>query len=328
MARGLWRWRLVLLGVLAIVAGVQNFELLPALAADKVRIASSVKVSPRYYLTPMAAEEKGFWKQNGLEVEFIYMAGGGPFARALAAGALDLGFSIAVADIHAASAGIPLVIVAELDRTDDFFVWVRTDGRVRRPADLKGAAFGINNFGGIQHAYARMLAKALGIERDMKIVATGGIAETMAALKTGVIDALVLTLTTMIELKIKGEVRELVAMTDYLPKDWFSHSVVARREFLKSNPDGVRRSLKAIFLAVDFIKKNPAWTVEKMRKENAFSEKAARQIYDLLAPNLAQTARVNKKGLEGVKNFLIEYAIVPKDKAPNIDDISTEEFTR
>ena len=49
------------------------------MAAYKLRLGTALKVGVYYNLVVMAGEEKGFWKQNGLEVEWIpFRHGCGP----------------------------------------------------------------------------------------------------------------------------------------------------------------------------------------------------------------------------------------------------------
>jgi len=44
-------------------------------AADKLRFATTVKTHPILVMPVLAAEEKGFWKQNGLEAEWVPFEG-------------------------------------------------------------------------------------------------------------------------------------------------------------------------------------------------------------------------------------------------------------
>lgn len=84
-----------------------------------------------------------------------------------------------------------------------------------------------------------MVAKHLGLERDVTFVSTGGISPSIAALKTGSIDGVILTPEQMIKLELAGEVRKLLPVADYRPKEWGAFVIFAERDFVRSNPDVV-----------------------------------------------------------------------------------------
>jgi len=54
-------------------------------AVEKLNFGTATKTSPHYALPMVAAEEKGFWKEQGLEVEGIPFSSAGAMFRAIAA---------------------------------------------------------------------------------------------------------------------------------------------------------------------------------------------------------------------------------------------------
>ncbi len=298
-----------------------------AFSAEKLQLGSSIKLYPAFYLPILAADEKGLFKKNGLEVEWVPFRGGAALIRAMAAGSINIALSTASTDIVAISRGVPILIVADLfTGSKDWFVWVRSDSRLKKPQDLKGAKIGVTRMGGAAHAYARALARSLGLEGDIRVVATGGIREQVAALKGGAVDANLLSIYIMASRKLKGEVRELVPVADILPKEWADQEVIARKDFVKSNPDTVRKVVRSLLQGVDIIRKDRSWTVEKMKSMSRYPEEAARMVYqDYLLRSFTVDGRVSRKGVENVKDFLLEYGIL-KGKAPAVDDIYTNKF--
>ena len=106
--------------------------------------------------------------------------------RDFAASAIQIGSSIGSADILAIARGVPVVIVANLQSSDNFAIWVAGNSRIRAPQDLKGAKLGVSQLGGAEHAYGRLVAKRLGLtNNDVQFVGTGGIQESLAILITG-----------------------------------------------------------------------------------------------------------------------------------------------
>lgn len=315
------RW----LALVAMAVMVLTFSL-GAQAAEKLKVASAVRLSPIFYLPILGGEEGGFWKQNGLEVEWAPFGSGSAMYKAVAAGEIKMGLSMVPAEFQAAAAGIPVLIVSDLHANDDFYIWIGTKSRFKEPQDLKGAKVGVSRFGGTEHAYGRVIAKALGLEKELKFISTGGIAESLAALKTQTIDGVLLSPQQMIKLKVAGEVKEFLAVADFRPKEWASYIVYADKGFVAKSADTVRRSVRSILQGLEYTRKNPQWTIGKMKELNGYSDDEARIIYQLLG--FTRDGKISRKGLENVRNFLLEYNIVSKDKAPAVDDMFTDQFTR
>ena len=140
MSRYIWAG-LVVVGIS--LAGLNS------MAAGQLKFATGVKGSANYYLPLMAAEEKGFWKENSLQVEWIPFRGGGSMFRSVAAGAVKIGFTGTPSVVQAAARGVSALAISELMTKVDFVVWVRADSAIRKPNDLKGAKIGVGRFEGL-----------------------------------------------------------------------------------------------------------------------------------------------------------------------------------
>lgn len=296
-----------------------------ALSLEKVRLATPVPEHPVFVLPILAAEEQGFWTAEGVEVEWHSLRGSSMVFKAATAGELDMGIEISVGYIQAVGRGIPVLLVADLKQSYPFFIWVRADSPIKTPADLKGARIAVTNLGGTSYGHGRLAVKALGIEKEVRFVATGGIANTQAAMKTGVIEATVQTMFAMTPLKLKEEVKEIVAIKDYLPKEWVDLMVWAHQDFLKRGT-AIKGTIKGLARATDFISKNPDWSINKIKSHLGYTDQMARFSYGLLS--YGKGASVEPKALGNVNNFLVEYGIVPKDKALPIARLYTNEFAK
>lgn len=295
------------------------------LAAEKVKYGTSIKTYPVFYLPVLAAEEKGFWKQNGLDAEWVPFASGAAHFTAIAGGAIHVGSMIAIDQVQLASRGIAVVATAGIRTAlSDFMLWVRPDSPIKVPGDLKGAKVGVSRPGGAEHAYARLALKALGAEKDVRFIGTGGIPESIASLKAGNIDGVVLTVFQMIERKLKGEVREVFGVDDHLPKEWLAVVSYASKDFAFRNPELLKRVVKSIIQGADYTHKDPTWTKGKMKELNGYSDAAADFMYPRL--NLSRDGKIVEKALENVRNFSIEYGIVAPEKTPPVNQLYTNEY--
>lgn len=291
--------------------------------AEKLRFATAFK-GPQFDLPALAAEEKGFWKQNGLEVQWFSMEGGSPTFQAMVAGSVDMGVATPTSHIQAAARGIPTIVVADLGFVEDWSIWVRPEGPIKEPKDLKGGKVGTSRFGGQAYANAIILLKGMGIEKEVRLVAVGGLSARLAALRAGIIDGFAVGSTAAAPLKVQGFVRGLGSLKDILPKEWSDLTVSAHKDFLARRPELVKRSIKAFVEATDYVKKDQEWTLEKLKTFSRYSEAAAKEIYSILF--YSKDGRIDKKMIENVRAFLIEYDIIAKEKAPLVEFLYTNQF--
>ena len=296
----------------------------PGFSAEKLKYGTAVKFGTSFALPALAAEEKGFWKAEGLDVEWIPFQGGAQFNAALVAGHLKIGAATATGMFEAAARGIPVMMLYLLPGPDRYRISVRADSLLKEPQDLKGAKLGIIRYGSISHAYARAAAKALKLEGQVKMVAVGGIPVGHAALRSGAIDAWLETEFTASMEAVKGLARRLVNVEGYVPQERASYVVVAHKEFVKASPALVKRIVSAISHASLFIIANPDWAVAKLKTELGLTEEGAREEHRLFS--LSKYGRIEKTALENLTHFLVEYGLASKEKMPRLEDIYTNEF--
>ncbi|MEE8448023.1 MAG: ABC transporter substrate-binding protein [Thermodesulfobacteriota bacterium] len=295
----------------------------PSEGAQRLRFATSFR-GPHFEILALAAEEKGFWQRNGLEVEWFSMQGGSRTMRALAARAFDMGITTPTTVIQAVSRRVPALIVADLKLRENWRVWVSATGPVKGPADLRGAKIGISRFGGTAYANAKVLVKGLGLEKEVQFVAVGGLSRRIAALKTAAIDAFPLGEIAATSLKIKGEVRGIGSLRRYQPRKWSDLVVFTHRKFSSANPETIARAIKAIFESTDYIWKNSSWTLARLESHSKLSPKAAKAVFKLL--NYGLNGNIDRQMIENVAKFLLDYEIVPKDSLPPIDQLYSNRY--
>lgn len=293
-------------------------------ALEKVRLATSVKDNPTFYLPILAGQEKEIWKKQGLEVEWVPFRAGGEMAPAVAGGHVGIGITTAVLATQWLARAFPVIVVGAWDLKEEWSLWVVTDSPLKKPMDLKGTRIGITRRGAIADSYSRAVVKALGIEKEVKFVAVGGLAEQMAALKARRVESSPNGILVIAELAYRGEVRPLVRVDDYLPREWVMRVLTARKDYLKENGETVKRLIKASLEAREFVKGNPAWTVEKLKSQARLSEGAAKMVQASFV--YSPDGRIERKALENVTNFLDEYGVVPKEKLPPLEQMYTNEY--
>src|SRR3989304_6114376 len=88
---------------LALVGFLFTSQLGGAWGLEKVKFSTAVRGHPFYILPPIAAQEKGFWREEGLEAEWVAFVSGAIQARALASGDVPVAFTSTVSAVMYAS---------------------------------------------------------------------------------------------------------------------------------------------------------------------------------------------------------------------------------
>lgn len=310
--------------LILLVLATFTFSARPALALEKIKMGSPVKTNPQVSLPFLAAEAKGFWTKQGLEVDWRPFKSGGAVARAVAARAISLGTTVVVWGIRSVSRGVPMVLVGDLNQSLGWAIWVRTESPLKKVSQLKGTKMGITRTGSGTHAFGKALAQTLGLEKDIQFVATGGVPQLVAALKAQAVDGIVLTKMVMIKLSAAGQARRLVGMDEHLPQPWISRAMFATREYVTEKPNTVKRMVRGMRNSHQFIVADPSWATQKLMAEYAYSQKLADHVYK--AVNWQTTMRINRAAVQNVADFLVKYRLAKKAEIPSLDELFTNRF--
>ncbi len=316
------RVRLILFVILSLgLAFTMNAQ-----AAAKVKLGMAIGVAPEYYLPVYGAEENGFFKRNGVDVEIVPFRSGAAFVKAMAGAALDTGLTASGSAVHQVSKGVPTIIVSNLITRAPFMIYVRGKGPIKQPEDLVGAKIGVPRLGSVSEFFGRAAVKGLGIQDKVKFVGAGGLLAAIAGLKSGSLDAIVEPPTVVANLVVSGEFREVVNIGKYLPGEWVEHVVIARRDFIKRRPNDARAVVRALLQSNADIKKNPRWAVAKMKSVSRYSDAAAKKIYNYIG--YVSDGNITRSALRNVRDFLVEWGVISKETAPAVERMYTTDLLR
>jgi ABC-type nitrate/sulfonate/bicarbonate transport system substrate-binding protein len=251
------RWaRLAVLGIgAAILAACSRIEpeakapVPPAAveAAQKVRYAGYPGVTG---LGVQLGIEKGFFKDEGLALEFINTQDA---VSGLASGDIDIADWNTTGAIVAAGKGVPLTIVASMFRHVGPFYLVGAPD-VASVAALKGKTVGAAAFGTGLDVYARTILSKEGVPLDsVSFVANGVNAAALATVENGAVSATIIhePFASLAEASGKGKV--LAAGYDYLPR-FHTGVIVANNKFIASSPQLLEKFLRAYFRSNEYAK--------------------------------------------------------------------------
>jgi NitT/TauT family transport system substrate-binding protein len=197
----------------------------------------------------MVAEEKGFFKSEGLNTVVVVMQNqvvvNGVVARNVDYGGTFSNF------IGAALSGLPVrIVMAVMDGSDHYLI---TGPNIKRVEDLKGKKFGISSFGGTPHSEAIMILRKYGMnpEKDVIFLQIGGSSSRYAALDSGSIDAAMLT-PPFNKLAVKRGFNEILSFNDIMNIPLGGLAVHTQR--MKEKPDEIVKMIKALLKSIDYIR--------------------------------------------------------------------------
>lgn len=218
-------------------------------ASGAARYVLGMPVSPPnvVHIPPYVARDKGFFSDEGLDVEIVEFAEGLQVLRAVVAGRLTAGWTAGQAAIIAASRGDVKIFYAFAPRLDSAFV-ARTD--IKRPEDLRGRKIGVQEVGGFAETLSRaVLASVHLTPDDVKYVPISSAGE-VAMFAQGQIDTAVLHIDQVYAAQERTrDMAVLVRLWELLP-NWFYGGVVAPTASMESQRDLHTRFVRAMIRAV------------------------------------------------------------------------------
>jgi NitT/TauT family transport system substrate-binding protein len=244
------------------------------------------------------ARRKGFFQQQGLNVNLVYMRGGLDI-KAVFTGDADFGTSTTTA-VTAFVAGAPLRIVCSYNSHVDQMLYAQP--KYRTIAQLRGQPIGSLNPGGLIDVLLRrvLLAGGLNPERDVVLLAMGGTPERFAALKAGNIAATLLSSPHNFRAEKDG-FSKLAATRDYV--DVSGTSVVAHADRIKKQPELIKKFIRASLRAMAYLRENRSETVQMIMREFAMDQEIATMAYSQLLELLSPEGRLRLEAFQLMIDF-------------------------
>jgi len=225
----------------------------PSVQKIKLKTAySAVSVSQ---LPVYVARDLDLFERQGLDADLTYIATGTTLTAAMLGGEVPIAVLGEDAVISADLRGADLVMIAAGPERLLFSLYANPS--VRSISDLKGRRLGVSKTGSATDLAGRYILSRnnLAPQKDVVIVPVGGVPEILAAMKSGAVDAGVLSPPTTFAAQ-KAGMHELVDISqENLP--FYQGAVVVRKSWLKDNREAAKRYLKAFTEAVRLIHQEP-----------------------------------------------------------------------
>ena len=306
-------WILILIGTLCLKASQVSAQT----TMKKVRV--SIPGANVTYLPFYAAKDKGYYKEEGIDIEFILMPASLASTAVLTG---DIDYNGAVTGVVAAAVrGQPIKAVIFTMRSPVQGLMAKPD--IKDLQQLKGRKIGVSSPGSTTDLSTRHILRRQGFEfgRDYSVVYIATEPGRLAALETGILDAAMLSVPENIIARQKG-FNELALSADFIefPQNGFGTS----NKKIKENPEEITRMVRATLRGLVFVSdnKNKDACLDIIVKNWGIKSRAmASEMYDYMAKAMLRDASISMNGLQALVDQQRESAKVtePVNAAQVID---------
>jgi NitT/TauT family transport system substrate-binding protein len=228
-------------------------------------------LSPNY--APLwIADQAGFFKKQGLDVQLVYISAGSVIIPAILSGQVDITNMSSAPALTAWARGAELTAVGVA--SNRLLHVVMTRGSIKKPEELRGKKIGSDRYGSFSDLVLREALRHYNLapDRDVAVIQTGGLPERLGALKVGAVDGAIVTRDTTFEAEKLG-FHKLIDLSQ-LPIQYPGSTIVVSKSFLSAKREVVKRFLRGWIEGIKTAKTDKEFTVRVMQKFLKTSDRA------------------------------------------------------
>jgi NitT/TauT family transport system substrate-binding protein len=277
------------------------------------------------------AKGKGYFAQEGLDVNYAVGRGGVDVAKQVGAGNAPVGGIVADGPIVVRQNGVPIKIVAVFGGRGFMQLVVRADSGIEKPADLKGKTISVMSYQDTTYYALLGLLASVGLSQDDVNIQSAGPTGVWEFVATGKSVGMAGVPDWIPPIEAAGVKVTIMPTEQYFPH--MAQGIGASDQIIKEKPELVRKVVHAALhgmkdvmdnpdqAATDFVKFVPEW----QGKEGAV-KMALKYYADLVYPGQQQLGAVDPERLAKLQDFYLAKGIINK-KSP-LDELYTNEFVK
>ncbi|WP_420225907.1 ABC transporter substrate-binding protein [Pigmentiphaga litoralis] len=268
----------------------------------------------------LVEEEKGFFRSEGLALNYLPGAGGGDALRNLLSRQADIAFTDPGSFFAALDKGEKLRAVYDIYPQNVFNVVSLPASNIRKPGDLKGKRVGVYSLSSGTLQNLQILLQQAGLKKDdVTVVVTGLL--NFAPLIQGQVDATAATDTGLALARRRG-VRDpqVIEVGDYL--NYSSDILVVRESTYQQNKDMLRRFLAGFRRSAQWMIDQPAEAAQLAVKRAIDGQDPAlnREIIDIRNRSAVSTltkerglGTLDEKSLQAAADAYRKLGLIERD---------------
>ncbi len=315
----------ILLAALATAAGAQAAA--PEKPIVKLGIGGKIQLP---YLAVNIAQERGYFKEQGLTVEFNEFKGGSDSLKALVGGNVDFIAGAYEHTLYLQAKGENITAIALQNNSFGVVIGLTKElaAKYKSPKDLAGLKMGVTAPGSSSALALSLLLSTVGLKDDaLSIIGVGAASQAVATMKSGRLDGQANFDPVITRMEIDGDLVPVVDTRtkkglDYLYGGPFAGSAISTTpDFIKNNPKTVQAFANGMVKALRWLQTASVEEIaaslpeEFYAGDKEFYKKAVAANREMLSkdgivtPALAgNTRRIIASFNDGVKNANIDMA--------------------
>jgi NitT/TauT family transport system substrate-binding protein len=261
-----FNWKSLAIAGGLFLAGTLSFtSSASAQALEKPKVSIAVGGKNLFYYLPLTiAEQLGYFKDEGLQVEISDFAGGAKALQAMVGGSADVVSGAYEHTINMQAKNQPIVAFVLQGRAPQIVLGVSTKNmpNYKNITDLKGKKIGVTAPGSSTSIMASyVLAKAGLKPTDVSFIGVGAAAGAVSALRSGQIDAIsnldpvISMLEQHKEIKVITDTRTLKDTNDVFGGPMPAATLYAPAAFVQKYPNTTQALTNAMVRALKWIQK-------------------------------------------------------------------------
>jgi NitT/TauT family transport system substrate-binding protein len=318
--------------------------LFPALAAaqtlekKKVTIAVGGK-NLLYYLPLTIAEHRGYFKDEGLDVEIADFAGGARALQAVVGGSADVVSGAFEHNINMQAKGQSMRAFVLQGRAPQIVLAVSTKAmpNYKTVADLKGKKIGVTAPGSSTNIMANYVLAQHGLKpSDVSFIGVGAAQGAVAALRAGQIDAMsnldpvITILTRGNDIRIISDTRDVAEADKVFGGPMPAGTLYAPVAFIDKNPNTVQALTNAIVRANKWIQQaGPSDIVKSVPESYLLGDRAVYiDAFMKAKPALSPDGMIPEQGPATALRALASIDPAIADAKIDLKSVYTNEFVK
>ncbi len=300
--------RNVLLSVIAAIA----ISAVNAPAADTITVALTAKAF-QYTILPVA-QERGYMKEEGIDMKLTYMQAG-PSLQAVLAGSAQFSGAGSSALVGISKGNAPLKTVLALN--DQVLQWVVARPNIAGPADLKGkriATAGVASLGTFM--LRQLLASKYGIDGKDLVFMDPGPLNRLPSLMSGAADAAIVSAEERYQAVEQG-MKDFMYLGKELKNSW--GTIATSDKFLKEQPKQMLGFARAIIKSLRYFRQDREGAIAAAVKFTESDRALVSRMYDDMVKSFTAAGHVDdetqRNDLAIVKLVAEVSEVVPNNKA-------------
>ena len=290
------RWigrRLTLVAIPCLALAVPN--LTNAQTLETVNMAVPAK-SFQMVLYPIA-QQKGYMKEEGLDLRVIYIAPTTSIQAILGGDAQFTGAGTS-ALVSIARANAPLKVV--LATNDRVLQWLMTRPDITSPKDLKGKKIATTGVGAVATFMLKQILTKQGLDGNKDpLYLDVGQGNQLTALLAGAMDAAVVSVEQRYVALDKG-MKEMFFFGNEVKNSW--GTLATTDKLIKEHPKMVHGFVRATLKALRYMRHDKEGTIASLLKFSGVTRPQANRLYDDLIPTFTRNGVVDD---EAQRNDLV-----------------------